>query len=633
MHARARVLVVASVLVLAAPIVIDPWGFDPYLPLRFTVLAGAVMIGVLTAGRELLRDVPNQVLASWGLLILASMIAATLAPIPHEGWLGDSARRSGVLGILVVAGGFLVGTATRRHRTWVLRAAPVVIGVISTAVLRDLWVAPLAASRTVLVGNAGHLGGYLVVLMGLSFVVLRSDPVRAWRALASVALPLAIAATVLTGSHAAAAGLAAVVGLWVASRDLGRVHPGVRLGLLIAAGGLLAVALLWTEQFRALATSWRGRVDTWSVTIDAILARPWFGWGPEGLRHGFAQHVPAEFVARYGDDRVTDRAHSILLDPVAAVGVVGASILAVLVVVLARTIDRSTVVDRGLARTLAATLVFLLAWFPSLELAVALAWIAGSASRSVALEGEGERTADRPEATRRVQAATGAGVILAVAAGTLAAVVVGGASVVLDRQLGSSLAALNDGSPIDAGRANPLAVAAHPLSGVTALFVVAPMVVRSGQADLIEPARGEVFDRRDAERMTIYADLSAALATATGERHHLEVAAGAYERALLLAPYHSTAWLGLGEARLRLGEASADEALAMAARLRPDDVAPRLNLAMLASSQDDLATARRWLGEACVIGGDQTQVQQLAASIEGSGAKERCRRAADERSG
>lgn len=609
--ARSRRLDASGWAILAAPIVVDPWAFDPYLPLRFTVLALAVTVGVLTVGRALATAVPRSIVMAWAALLGVAVVAAMRAPIPLESWIGDSGRRSGVLGLGLATAAFLVGAAVRDRLTTTLRAAPVLLGVIGVAIGVDLAAAPLSASRSVLVGNAGHLGGYLVVLTGLAAVVARRDPHRWWRRGATTAIALGVLSTVLTGSHAAVTGLVVLAILWAVSADLAPLSSRVRAALLVGAGILAAAALSWTDQFRVLATSWRGRIDTWAVAWDAILTRPWFGWGPDGFRHGFAQHVSPGFVARYGDDRVTDRAHAVLLELPAALGLVGTVVGLVLLVLVVRHTERSTVLARGVLRTLLAAAAFLLVWFPSLELAVLLAWLAGSAVRSPSPHHEHDAPMRAP--FRHL-------VLAATVSVAVASVGIGAASVVIDRQLRSALAA----SPTTEAARNPVEVAAHPLSGVTALFVAVPTVVRQGDPRQIEQARAAVFDARDAERMTLYGDLTLASATVTPEPELIGVAVGAYERALTLAPNHSPAWLGLGEALVRAGDDRATEVLRSAAELRPTDVAPRFNLAVFAHSRGDVATATRWLAEACELDAEDPQVRRLLEIVRPSAAPPAC---------
>lgn len=622
MGASLRFLPAAGVLLV--PLVHDPGAFDPYLPLRWSVLGALVGVGLVVVGPTALRGLTRPVALGWAAVTLTAILAAAFAPVPLESWLGDSARRGGVLSLLVVAGGYLVGLGTRSRVDLVLRAAPLAATVVVLVMVAQLPRVGLQTSQSAMVGNPGQLGGYLVLLLGLTLTVAWADPARIWRRAARVVAAGTVPAILLTGSHAAVAGVVALGVCWLVA-ERRRLPVGARRGLPALLVLLAAVSIAWAQQFREVATSLQGRLDTWQVSFQAIADRPVVGWGPDGFRHGFAQHVPAEFVAAYADERLTDRAHSFLLDHVAATGALGGLALAGLLWAIARQVSLATSYDRGIVWTLAGTATFLLAWFPSVELAVMVALLAGLITRPTG--GQAPTRArrrgqaalrDDPPLVTSARGATSGAVVLAGLAFLVA--VVGGAAVVEDRRLAAALAAHARGGD----GPNPVEVAAGPLHGVTGLLVAVHHVTTTGDPQVLRTSVAVPLDERDAERVLADADLSAALAHAVGEPDRLREAIDAYRRAIQLAPQHSFAWLGLGEALLHLDEPGAEPALRTAARLRPDDVAPRYNLALLGARRGDPPMTRHWLEEACRLDPHDPQVVALHSSLAGHGQLDAC---------
>ena len=607
-----QLVLLCAAAVLAAPVVVDPGALDPHLPLRFLLLSSVLVIVLGTASiaagpARILQQVPPTVLLAWVGLVVVAFAAASGAPVPLESLLGDGGRRFGALSVLLLFLAFLLGTVVADRLGALLRLGPVLILMVVAAMLwRSAMGSPVAA-RAVLVGNAGQLGGYLLLLLGAASVVARHDPDRRWRRFAVTSLPLGVGALLLTGSHAAAAGAAALALAWLASGELAGASRLARSGLVVGVLAMLVVAVLWIERFRVLSDSWEGRLATWSVAWEAFLARPWLGWGPDGFRHGFAAHVPADFVRRYGDDRITDRAHSIVLEPLVAMGIIGSLVVALLVALYLRHRTRHDATARGTARALFALAIFLLAWFPEVEIAAIVALLAGATSRS-----GGDAAAGPTPLTVGVGRWSPALLVVLLAVGMLANLGVATAGLVTDRRVAGELQALSSGAE---PTANPVLPAATHWSGVTALLVAVPAVRSAGELPALLAARDAVVHPRDAERTTLRADLSGTIARRTGDPAELRRAVAAYERALVLAPNHSLAWLGLGELLLLSGDAGAQPALERAAELRPGDVAPRANLAILAMSRGDATAAVRHLRRACELAPADPQLGRFAMEL------------------
>lgn len=605
---------VCAALVLAAPVVVDPSALDPHLPLRFLLLSSALLVGLGARWIEVgptraVQQVPSPLLLGWAVLVAVACAAAVAAPLPVESLLGDAGRRFGALSVLLLFAAFVLGTVVAERLGALLRLGPVLITMIVVAMVWRSATGSLSGARMALVGNAGQLGAYLVLLLGAAAVVARHDLDPRWRRVALVTLPAGVGAVLLTGSHAAAGGAAALALAWLASGELIGSRRAARVSMGVAALAGLVVSLLWIDRFRFLADSWRGRAATWSVAWEAFLARPWLGWGPDGFRHGFAAYVPPGFVREYGDDRITDRAHTILLEPLASMGILGALAVAALLVLYLRHRRVESAIERGTARGLFGVGVFLLVWFPEVEIAAVIALLAGATTRAAS-----RRCGPAVEPADRASAHLAAPLSLALVTALLVATGVGVGAVIVDRQVVTELEALATGQD---PAANPVLPAASPVSGVNALLATVPALRASGAVPQLAAARDAVHEPRDAERMTLHAELSAALARRTGERAELRRAIDAYEHALVLAPNHSVAWLGLGEGLLLTGhDAQAAMALQRAAQLRPDDVTPRANLAIVAAARGDLVATTNWLEQACRVAPADQQLLGLIASLE-----------------
>jgi O-antigen ligase len=371
---------VAAAVIIGVPLVVAPIGWQRYVALRWLVLAAAVLAGVSWAGPRIWARLPAHIAFGWVAVLATVFVSSVTAPVASAAVLGDSARRGGALTVVVLAGAYLVGLAAQGARPLVLRAAPVAILALVAAMAIGYRGQSLVVSSDALVGNAGLLGGYLVVLMGCAAAVARADPEPWARKVGVVAAVLAVPAVILTGSHAATFAAAVLVVGLAGAVGWRRGGPMARRGGVLVASALVIVAVSWSAQFRVFTDSLRARLDTWAVAVEVVLARPVLGWGPEGFRHGFAAVVPEPFVARYSDELVQDRAHSIVLDHAASTGLIGLAAFAVLVVAVVHHLDLGDPAGRMLGATLAGAGVFLLAWFPSFDLAAVVAVLAGLAT-------------------------------------------------------------------------------------------------------------------------------------------------------------------------------------------------------------------------------------------------------------
>jgi hypothetical protein len=622
------VAVAAATIVLLLPLVVAPGGFHRYVTLRWALLGLVVAVGARSVRERLWRTIPRDVVAAWSAVLATVALASVTAVVPLRALIGESDRRAGLLSYLLVAGAFALGAAVRSQRTIVMRAGPVATGVVLLTVLVTFGTQELAASRAVLVGNPGQLGGYLVILAGLNLVVATTDPDQRWRRSAAVGAPVSLALVLFTGSYAAVIGGIALLMLFAMHRDT--AHSSVRWWASAVGGAAVLgmAALAWPAQFRALGPSIQGRIDTWVVSMDVVLERPWVGWGSEGFRHGFALMVPESFVADWGDLRVQDRAHSLLLDHAAASGLLGLAALLLLAGLLARHIlghgDRG---DRAVGVTLAAAGVFLAGWFLEFDLAAVLALLGGLASP----------VARRPADGSVCRVLTGVTVV----SGVLVAVI-GVVAVVGDVQFRRTLQEATDaatwdqtvpsegadpasGARPDVDPLQPLHRAIAPTSGYTEMLAaieLAPAATLSQLEDtLIQLERAGTWHdpERDAEVALVHAQLHLERARHLGDRAAIAETEAAFEEVLQLAPTHSFAWRGVATARLITNDPAARDALMMLARLRPDDVGARHDLAVFEMQQGNTDGAAQWLNEACEAAPEDPQLHRLAEALREGG--------------
>jgi O-antigen ligase len=572
---------VAVAVVAAVPLALDPWGAQRAGPLRWAVLVALVPLGLAAACRAGWAVLPAG--RRWGALLAVVVLAAALGVAPLSGVIGGPRRGLGVLAWAVWAGAFALGAslwtpAARRAVAAGALAASIAVsgyGLVQVVELDPLtWEAGLDVDRARSTwANASVLGGYLVVIVPLG-VALAADGTgsRWWRRLGAAAATLG--ALTLVATQARGAWLAAVVGLaWWAWRR----WPARQRVLVASAAAVLAVVVVAAVAAEGSRGTAGGRLDTWRLTTEVIAARPVLGGGPDSLRTTLLEVVDDGFEREHGSDELHDRAHNLVLDTLATVGIAGAGALVVLAAGVAPLLRRGAAgspLAAGIAAGALGYVVHLQFAFqdPALD---AVVWL---------LVGVGVAPAVRA-APRRPAAAWLAGLLLVVA---VAAFGWAAREVPADRALDRGLDALADGD---------LAAATAELDRA-ARWVPERVLYRQalGRARLAQLERGGDVD---AGRRAV-ADVDRALDLAPGDGELLLDRAAvvvtlaqlgdvdpvdaekAARRALDAYPASSRGHRILGIA-LALGgrSAEADAAWTRAADLDPDDVDALHNLARL----------------------------------------------------
>lgn len=576
------------VVLVASPVVAAPWGFDRFQLPRLVAQAIAVVVALAAALRAGSLRV-HRVLVPVAVL-LGVLVAAALASGAVEASLvGTSSRRFGVLGWLLLAGGFVVGLcqATEEGRARVVRAllgaSAVVAGV---AVLQRVGNDALGlgsegtgARPASTLGSATSTGAVLAVAAVIAVATWARGEER-WTWVAPIAV-LDLVALVLTRSRGAWLGAAAAL-VWLvvgACRTMGwqavwrrwRVGAGVCLVAIVTTGvvdpGIVSRVSSFAEPGSGTAG---GRIELLGMGLDAFTERPVLGWGPDRSRPALHASIPDGFEARFDDVRLEDRAHDVVVDVAVWAGVPGVLALGWLLLAFGRSAWRQRLVGRcgAIGLGVAAFGVHLLVNFPVPDVDVVMWCLAGSVLPAVA------RPSWRAPAFVVVPAALGAlAVVLVPAVDALVA----------DHHLRVGVDRENALDPSGAREAYAAAVRADPGSALTR-EIDARYLLRAG-----DPAGAEVQARAalSAEPGDPYlAELLATIRTsrAIAESDTALAATVADEWRVLIdeSPYDASLHLGLGNALAAAGDtAGARAEYARCLELHPGDADAMANFALL----------------------------------------------------
>jgi len=199
-------------------------------------------------------------------------------------------------------------------------------------------------------GNLRRFGFYAAPAAAMCFGFMALTPQRWW--LWAGVSATAFAITFWTGSRGAVwaliVGLPIVAALFPSARSLraAGVTIGAALTGLALAAAVPPIPSQPIDRFGRL--DGNGRVEIWAAAMDAITARPWFGYG-EGQAF-LALHWPSWMT-------VMPHPHNVVLQVLLAWGFVGAALLAPLGFMLGRVVVRQGQSDPRLLPVLAAAIV------------------------------------------------------------------------------------------------------------------------------------------------------------------------------------------------------------------------------------------------------------------------------------
>ncbi|BAN01439.1 hypothetical protein YM304_11250 [Ilumatobacter coccineus YM16-304] len=311
------------------------------------------------------------------LLVLVSVttVSGFAALDGRTAWIGTPIRHLGVAAWWLFAVALCVGSAVARHRG---DARQVQWGVVlAGAVLAAYAMWELVFGRPIDIdvssdrlggtyGSPAYLGAACCVLVPVA-IGLAADrelsPTR--RGVASAVGVGLVFATVGSGSRAAFVGLLATA-VVVAVVRRGTIAAGVRrfagwrvVGIVAAVVGVAGgVAVAVGRGVFERSAGFGTRFDEWGLALRAIAERPLLGAGPEGYRIAAFELVDDDYVRRFGERVMVDRAHSGVLDVAVASGLVAALLYAALMlavgVTAVRLIGRGGASDVGLGAGLLA---------------------------------------------------------------------------------------------------------------------------------------------------------------------------------------------------------------------------------------------------------------------------------------
>lgn len=507
--------------------------------------------------------------------------------------LGHADRHLGLLGLfsLFVAGfcGLNLSAPDRRVVRCVLEGAAVIIGFHAT-----VQAATGDGRATGTFGSPTYAGGALA--LALPFVLDRAATVRRPAARAIGWAGASVVFTGLLSTGARGAWLAGIVGAggvgWMHRRRISpRAAAAVAVGL-VTVGSAVAIASEAVRDRLASITdpttgSGGGRLTLWRAGLDAALARPLLGWGPERTRVGLPPELPRSFEQRSWDQLVPDRAHNAVLDTaitvgapatILFVGLMGAS----LVVAARRELGVAAATSDGRGVWVVASVgyaPFLLVNFVQLEVDLAASLIFGVAVSAATVEA-------RPRRIVRL-ASAGAGAAVMAAGAVYAA-----GLVVADTSAERGLRAERSGQLDAAGRWYERARGAS-FGEARYAEIVARFDQRTGDWDGAIEAADAAAAMHPGD--PFFGELAAQTrsAAAGGDPARADQAAGMYRDLIRRWPNHGAFHNGLGVVEARRGNVDAARGLfETAIALSPLSDQPFENLARLLLAEGEPDAAR-----------------------------------------
>lgn len=613
-----------GLVVAAALLAVDPWGWDRFGPLRWALLStiGFAAIAIsLGAGDARLRPLPRWSVLGWILTIVGLTVSTALSNDRLHALIGTPDRHLG-LATWILFGG-LFATASLYPKTavhGVIRATAVATSLSGLwAVLEWRGAGPFDSSFADdrvggPLGQPAFLGAAMTLGVPICAAAATRRSPRLWRLLAAAGTVLGTFALVVSESRAA----------WIAAVFAGSlVVVRRRLWLVgfVATIALVSLAVMTDVGDRALTLTEvdtgvvAGRLDEWAVGSRALIDTSTFGvfgHGPEGYRTVFGVHVDEEYVIRHGREVITDRAHNGLLDTSLAGGLVAGIGMVLLQVGLGVTalqrMRADDPIDVGLAAAVGAYLVQQFFLFPLAELDPVL-WI--FAGLLVARRPHGP--SHPPPLFSSVSSAKRAAML---AAGLVAAVsgIAGLSDVAADR-------AIDDVA--DAGETDVQALAAADTArdrrpdSIRYDFIAARVAARTGTLDGFRNAlerldHGLSTSPRDPALLEERGIILLEIARRDPDRSSLDEALTALEALDEADPRNPATELTHGIALALAGRP--DEAIAElehAARLSPGAVEPVLNLALVHFEGGDTEAGRAALDEVDRIAPGNATAQSL----------------------
>lgn len=596
-----RRLVLAGVLigVLGTSVAMLPAIQNPFGPAKAVALsvgAALVLLGLFLDPDALFRTVAelssSKVAAAVGAFCVVAALATLMALDRTQALFGGFPDYRGLATILacgVLGLGALTVWRSERGPLVLGRAIVAAVGLTvvysllqRSGVLAAEWRGAFRVGS--LLGNPSNYGVFLVALSPMVAWVALRDRSRLLRAAALAVLAGALASLFWTLSRGA--WVAAVCGVVAAGclMLVGRIRISDRrraLAVAVVVVAVIAIGAVLTPGFSKRAASvadlgsktveWR--LNAWDSTVAMVGSRPFLGFGPDNYRYAYRVfQQPGQIAGRYGYQTV-EAAHNLELDTAAAFGLPGLAALLALAwflwAVTFRTLRAGgdTALPIALATGIVAAVAALQFHYVTMDTGAVLALLVAGAA---ALElGSAEKPVAAPRGTLPLRWAGLAG---ALAFAFLASAVV--AVTVADQMTVEAKAALVSGEAW-AGAPARLASAARRTApwepqigrdvGSLAAVRLAQRFESAAYGDGIAAMGGVVAARPfDATAAAQRADVMLVAGTSSKDPMLVQAAAEAFAAVQLMDPNTGMAYVGEGEALLRLGRPK--EAMALLKR-------------------------------------------------------------------
>ncbi len=362
--------IVVGSLAVATVAALDPSGWFPFSVAKWWAVVVTALLGAaLAAARIDPRRERSREARKGTVLVVALTVVVTASAVTGvdgvSAWIGTPVRHLGALTWWLFATMFVVGTTLSTSTRSADRDARLVAGALTLVALLlggyVLWesvggrpVGFVTSSDRLAgpYGSSAYLGACCCLLLPAAIgLAAPSDAPRVVRIVAIVAATGVALGLVGSGSRAALVGLGLAGGAAtiVLVRSRSAAGPGartvpicLRLRTALAAAGLGAGAYAtaaWFAVSRGVferSSGWSTRLDEWELAVRVIARRPLLGHGPEGYRIAAFSAVDDDYVRRFGEEALVDRAHSGILDVAATSGVVAAALYAAVLVFVVR---------------------------------------------------------------------------------------------------------------------------------------------------------------------------------------------------------------------------------------------------------------------------------------------------------
>lgn len=336
----------------AVPLAVNPWGHDPFTPVKVALLRSLVWGMVVVWALDAVRHPGGRV--GWrspitlptAVLVAVAAAATLLGVAPQLSLWGSVTRGQGLLTLVSYAALGALVAANLKSEAPVRRllavvawtAVPIVVlGALQAAGVSGGLVSDARSPVLATLGRSNFLGTYLAMVFPLTVVWTAIARRRRWRVAAGLLAVVELAVLLLTQVRAAWLAAAAGAALLLVAAHADRVRgwwrrPGVRTSVV----ALAVVALACGLTFARAGGSGAARLGIWQGCLRLLFERPLLGYGPDALEVAFTRVYPADLVYHQGRWAVVDRAHNWPLDLAVSLGLAGlAAFVAVVVAAVA----------------------------------------------------------------------------------------------------------------------------------------------------------------------------------------------------------------------------------------------------------------------------------------------------------